>query len=146
MDHIGIVTGGTFTDAAFIDEDGQVATVETPTTADLLGGIVTGVERLCDDTETAPGDRRLRSHGMTVALDALMEKGDAETALITTEGSVTSLNSARSSGTNHCCTTHRARRRCPRDREQLTTRHGDEIIDILDSMDTTDTTRSRRQP
>jgi N-methylhydantoinase A len=85
MHHVGVDTGGTFTDTVLIDDD-EVQTVKTLTTDDLIGGIVDGFESICDRAGLDPGEVDSFNHGSTVAVNALIEKTGARTALVTTEG------------------------------------------------------------
>jgi N-methylhydantoinase A len=85
MYHVGVDTGGTFTDTVLIG-DQTVQTVKTLTTDDLIGGIVDGFEQICDRSGIEPGDVTSFNHGSTVAVNALIEKTGAKTALVTTEG------------------------------------------------------------
>ena len=76
--------GGTFTDVAAFDErSGRLLlgkTLSTPT--QLVDGISTGV----DKAGTRFADASLFLHGSTVAINTLLERTGARTALITTEG------------------------------------------------------------
>jgi N-methylhydantoinase A len=76
--------GGTFTDVAVFDETtGALAfgkTLSTP--ARLVDGINTGVERAGADYASAG----LFLHGSTIAVNTILERTGARTALITTEG------------------------------------------------------------
>jgi len=76
--------GGTFTDvAAFDDETGTLVfgkTLSTP--ARLVDGISTAVGR----TGTAYGSAGLFLHGTTIAINTILERTGAGTALMTTEG------------------------------------------------------------
>jgi N-methylhydantoinase A len=85
MYHVGVDTGGTFTDTVLIGDE-TVQTVKTLTTDDLIGGIVEGFESICELADVDPGDVTSFNHGSTVAVNALIEKTGAKTALLTTEG------------------------------------------------------------
>jgi len=76
--------GGTFTDVVtFNEETGQSYYGKTLTTPNsLVEGIITGV----DKSGTQIGDTKLFLHGTTVAINILLERDGAKTALITTQG------------------------------------------------------------
>jgi N-methylhydantoinase A len=86
MHYVGIDTGGTFTDVTYVGPDGSIATLKTPTTGDLRTGIRRGVEQLTDRVGVAVGDLDHLAHGSTVAVNTLIERTGAETALVTTAG------------------------------------------------------------
>lgn len=85
MYDVGIDTGGTFTDTVLID-DGDIRTVKKLTTDDLISGIVDGFEAVFDRIDIDTKSIDTFSHGSTVAVNALIEKTGAKTALVTTEG------------------------------------------------------------
>lgn len=85
MTLIGVDVGGTFTDTVVADDDGLHA-VKTPTTNDLISGIVNGFELATEESGIGSGDVDAFNHGSTVALNALIEGEGAETALVTSEG------------------------------------------------------------
>lgn len=85
MPRVGIDTGGTFTDTILIDGS-DVYAVKTRTTPDLISGILEGFSRVCDQADVAPDEIDGFSHGSTVAVNALIEKEGAKTALVTTRG------------------------------------------------------------
>lgn len=76
--------GGTFTDIAVFDETtGQIRLGKTLTTpARLIEGMSTGVSKAAAEFKSA----RLFLHGTTVAINALLERKGARTALVTTKG------------------------------------------------------------
>ncbi len=85
---LGIDIGGTFTDAALVDDrTGAVQIVKVPSTpADPALGFMTAVERalpLCGDTSDAI---RLLVHATTVATNALIEGKTARLGMVTTAG------------------------------------------------------------
>ncbi|MEF8888093.1 MAG: hydantoinase/oxoprolinase N-terminal domain-containing protein, partial [Haloarculaceae archaeon] len=81
---LGVDVGGTFTDVV-VFADGMT-TAKVPTTADQSEGVLAGVEAACEAAGVDPTDVEQFRHGMTVATNALLEGGGAETALVTTEG------------------------------------------------------------
>jgi len=76
--------GGTFTDVAVFDEaSGSIRLGKTLTTPDsLIAGMNHGVGKAGADF----ADARLFLHGTTVAINALIERKGARTALVTTKG------------------------------------------------------------
>ena len=76
--------GGTFTDIAVFDETtGQIRLGKTLTTpSHLIEGMSTAVSKAGAEFRSA----RLFLHGTTVAINALLERKGAHTALITTRG------------------------------------------------------------
>jgi N-methylhydantoinase A len=78
---IGVDTGGTFTDLVAV-EDGEVRVEKLPSTpADPSRAVLEGIARL-----GGAGRRDEVVHGTTVALNALLTRGVARTALVTNEG------------------------------------------------------------
>ncbi|MDI3340434.1 MAG: hydantoinase/oxoprolinase family protein [Sphaerobacter sp.] len=86
--HIGIDTGGTFTDViAFREADGRLVALKVPSTPwNPAEAFITGVRAVLDELGTAPGDVGFLAHGTTVATNAVLERKGARTGLITTEG------------------------------------------------------------
>jgi len=87
---IGTDVGGTFTDIWACGSDGETRVVKTPTTQDVLGGVIEGLqiaagsyglsfERFCEQIERF-------GHGTTVGLNALLTGNAARTAVLTTRG------------------------------------------------------------
>src|SRR5215469_9427267 len=76
--------GGTFTDIAlFDDKTGQLTFSKTLSTPDrLVDGITAGVAKTGTDYASA----NLFLHGSTIAINAILERTGAKTALITTDG------------------------------------------------------------
>src|SRR5665213_836171 len=76
--------GGTFTDiAVFDDKSGKLTFGKTLSTPQrLVDGISNGVEKAGSDYKSAG----LFLHGSTVAINTILERTGARTALITTEG------------------------------------------------------------
>jgi N-methylhydantoinase A/oxoprolinase/acetone carboxylase beta subunit/N-methylhydantoinase B/oxoprolinase/acetone carboxylase alpha subunit len=75
--------GGTFTDLAGVDRAGAMHTAKTLTTPhDQSEGILNGVAKLGADL----ADTELFLHGSTIAINTVLERTGAVTALITTEG------------------------------------------------------------
>ena len=87
---VGTDVGGTFTDLWVADGDGQLRVFKTPTTKDVLGGVIDGM-RLAAQAYGASfeafcaGVERF-GHGTTVGLNALLTGNAAKTAILTTTG------------------------------------------------------------
>jgi N-methylhydantoinase A len=87
---IGTDVGGTFTDLWVSADDGQTRVFKSPTTSDVLSGVIDaiglaaeaydlGFEQFCSQIERF-------GHGTTVGLNALLTGNAARTAVITTRG------------------------------------------------------------
>jgi N-methylhydantoinase A len=85
---IGIDIGGTFTDLMVIDlltmEMSETKVLSTP--PNLLIGIKEGLNEIMASLGLKGEDIKLLVHGTTAAINALIERKGAKTALITTEG------------------------------------------------------------
>jgi len=74
--------GGTFTDLVALSE-GELITAKVPSTPkDQSEGVMNAI----DASGVEPDSLAALAHGMTVATNALLERGGARTALVTTEG------------------------------------------------------------
>ncbi|MFC6768830.1 hydantoinase/oxoprolinase N-terminal domain-containing protein, partial [Natrinema soli] len=82
---IGVDVGGTFTDVALTVDD-RLLTAKVPTTDDQHVGVLEGIEKACDRAGIDPAEIDGFAHAMTVSVNALLERGGARTALVTTEG------------------------------------------------------------
>lgn len=92
---LGVDVGGTFTDAALLD-DGAVHTAKVPTTpGDESRGVMGAVEAVLAAAGVEAGAVESFAHGMTVGTNALLEERGARTALITTRGFADLLDVAR---------------------------------------------------
>ena len=79
--------GGTFTDIAYIDQAGRLATAKLPSTpADFAEGVVAGLVELLQRLEIGFDWIEEILHGSTIATNAILERKGAKTALITTRG------------------------------------------------------------
>ena len=87
---VGTDVGGTFTDLWVGDEAGGSQVFKSPTTADVMGGVLAAArlaadayglsfEAFCEKIERF-------GHGTTVGLNALLTGRAAKTVIITTEG------------------------------------------------------------
>ncbi|ELY65303.1 hydantoinase/oxoprolinase family protein [Natronococcus jeotgali] len=82
---IGVDVGGTFTDVA-LSVDDDLVTAKVPTTPDQHVGVLEGIAKACDETGIDPSEIDAFAHAMTVSVNALLERGGAKTALVTTAG------------------------------------------------------------
>jgi N-methylhydantoinase A/oxoprolinase/acetone carboxylase beta subunit len=71
---IGIDVGGTNTDAVLIDGSRVLGAVKTPTTADVLGGVRTALNKLLAQTAADPGDIVAVVIGTTHFTNAVIER------------------------------------------------------------------------
>ncbi len=79
--------GGTFTDIAYLDNDGVVHTGKVPSTPDRYArGVVNGLKELAKKQSLLLGRMNEMVHGCTIATNAILEGKGARTALITTAG------------------------------------------------------------
>ncbi len=89
--YIGIDVGGTFTDLALADGQGDFKAYKTPTTpGDFKAGVV-NVLKLAAEDHALTLEKFLRQtkyfgHGTTIATNALIQRKGAKTGLITTKG------------------------------------------------------------
>ena len=81
---LGIDVGGTFTDVAILDEEGRAARFEKTSTTpeDPALGVIAAMEK----AGVAMPDISYFVHGTTLALNALLTRTGAVTALVTTKG------------------------------------------------------------
>jgi N-methylhydantoinase A len=83
---LGVDVGGTFTDAALID-DGKVHTAKVPSTpGNESTGVMRAVGEVLERAGAGAADVEVFAHGMTVGTNALLEERGARTALIATRG------------------------------------------------------------
>ena len=83
---LGVDVGGTFTDAALID-DGSVHIAKVATTpGDESAGVMRASGEVLEGAGAGAGDVEVFAHGMTVGTNALLEERGARTALIATRG------------------------------------------------------------
>ena len=87
---VGSDVGGTFTDLWVRASDGRTKIVKTPTTGDVVSGVVTAVELAAEQLDLPIGDFCARisrfGHGTTVGLNALLTGRYAKTGIVTTRG------------------------------------------------------------
>lgn len=87
--YLGVDVGGTFTDLAFFDGDGVLHTYKVPSTPAQPGmSTLQGVGEIIKRHRLAASDlaRLHHTHGSTIAINTLIERRGAATALITTNG------------------------------------------------------------
>ncbi|MBO0877441.1 MAG: hydantoinase/oxoprolinase family protein, partial [Pseudonocardia sp.] len=83
MTRIAADIGGTFTDLTAVDADGVFSTAKTLTTPhDHAEGVLTGLDKLGAHLP----DAELFLHGSTIAINTVLQRVGARTALITTAG------------------------------------------------------------
>jgi N-methylhydantoinase A len=83
---LGVDVGGTFTDAALIDER-SVHTAKVPTTpGEESAGVMRAIGEVLERAAASADDVEVFAHGMTVGTNALLEERGARTALIATRG------------------------------------------------------------
>ncbi|MHC3437091.1 hydantoinase/oxoprolinase family protein [Natrialbaceae archaeon A-gly3] len=83
---VGVDVGGTFTDVALSVDDRLVTAKVPSTTDDQSVGVLEGIAKACDQAGIDPSDLEEFAHAMTVSVNALLERGGAKTALVTTAG------------------------------------------------------------
>ena len=85
---LGVDVGGTFTDLALYDpENDRLEYAKTPSTpSDPTLGVIDGIGQLVGRLQVRAGDISFFIHGTTVAINTLLERKGARTALITTSG------------------------------------------------------------
>ncbi|WP_435157795.1 hydantoinase/oxoprolinase family protein [Haladaptatus sp. DFWS20] len=83
---VGVDVGGTFTDIVLLLPDDELVTAKVPSTDDQSVGVISGIEKACQEAGIDPIDVDAFTHAMTVSVNALLEENGAETALVTTNG------------------------------------------------------------
>ena len=84
---VGGDIGGTFTDVAFLRDDGRALVRKVASTPDDYGrAVLNGLAQGIGELGIEPADVSEVSHGFTVATNAILEGKGERTALITTEG------------------------------------------------------------
>lgn len=85
---IGVDTGGTFTDVVLYDvKTGKVHTTKTPSTpSEFDRGVLNGIDKILDRTDTDALAVSFLSHGTTVGTNAVLEGEIPKLGLITNEG------------------------------------------------------------
>ena len=85
---LGVDVGGTFTDLALYDVDSNLLEfAKTPSTpADQTAGITLGLQQLVGRLGIPPSEITFFIHGTTVAINTVLERKGARTALVTTQG------------------------------------------------------------
>jgi N-methylhydantoinase A len=84
-------TGGTFTDAVVLDEEGRLSEFKVPSTpADFAEGVLNAISEAARSHGKTPSEfiseTELVVHGTTVATNALVTRNLARTAMLTTKG------------------------------------------------------------
>ncbi|CAM5602171.1 N-methylhydantoinase A [Aquamicrobium terrae] len=87
--YLGVDVGGTFTDLVFFDGDGVLHSYKVPSTPAQPGlSTLQGISEITRRHGLAASDlaKLHHTHGSTIAINTLIERGGATTALITTNG------------------------------------------------------------
>ncbi|MDH4989315.1 hydantoinase/oxoprolinase family protein [Aquamicrobium lusatiense] len=87
--YLGVDVGGTFTDLVFFDGDGVLHSYKVPSTPDRPGmSTLQGIREIAGLHGLTASDlaRLHHTHGSTIAINTLIERRGAATALITTDG------------------------------------------------------------
>lgn len=88
--YIGTDVGGTFTDMWVAEPGRPAAVIKSPTTADVMGGVINCVRLAAEATgrsfESFCSQIERFGHGTTVGLNALLTGASARTAVLTTAG------------------------------------------------------------
>jgi N-methylhydantoinase A len=86
--HVGVDTGGTFTDFVALDAvTGDLRALKVPSVpADPAQAVLHGLGRLGERHQVAPGAVERFIFGTTVATNAILERKGARTALVATRG------------------------------------------------------------
>jgi N-methylhydantoinase A len=97
--YIGTDVGGTFTDLWVADESGKSQVIKSPTTTDVLSGVVNAAKLAAEayamSFEAFCASIEKFGHGTTVGLNALLTGRAARTAIVTTEGFADTLEIGR---------------------------------------------------
>ncbi|WP_407067149.1 hydantoinase/oxoprolinase family protein [Haloterrigena salinisoli] len=85
---IGVDTGGTFTDVVlYDDETGEIHTTKTPSTPpEFDRGVLNGIDKILEITDTDGERTSYLSHGTTVGTNAVLESEIPDLGLITNSG------------------------------------------------------------
>jgi N-methylhydantoinase A len=95
---LGVDVGGTFTDLLLVDESsGQTYMAKVLSTPeDSSIGVLSGIDRICDESDVDARQVNQVMHGTTVATNAVLTRKGARVGLITTKGYRQVLQVARS--------------------------------------------------
>lgn len=97
--YIGTDVGGTFTDLWVADDEGKSQVLKSPTTKDVLSGVVNAAKLAAEayglSFETFCASIEKFGHGTTVGLNALLTGRAARTAVVTTQGFADTLEIGR---------------------------------------------------
>src|SRR5216684_3242979 len=85
---LGIDIGGTFTDFALVDEStGHIQVMKVPSRPERPEqSVFDGIKRLHTELDVQPGEIRFFIHGTTLAVNTIIQRSGARTALLVTEG------------------------------------------------------------
>ncbi len=95
---LGIDVGGTFTDFLLFDDSSRkLHLLKTPSTPhDQSEGILTGIEKIIEQTGVPPGEISSVLHGTTISTNIILEETGARVGLLVTENYEQVLHMARS--------------------------------------------------
>ncbi len=95
---LGVDVGGTFTDLLLVHEkSGRTWSAKVPSTpADQSVGVLTGIDRVCENAGIAPTEIDHVMHGTTIATNTVLTSTGARCGLVTTRGYRQVLQIARS--------------------------------------------------
>ena len=95
---LGVDVGGTFTDLLMIENTtGKTYRTKVPSTpADPSEAVISGAQKLCQESSVSPGQIENFLHGTTVATNSILEGKFAKVGLVVTEGYRQVLQIARS--------------------------------------------------
>ena len=86
---IAVDVGGTFTDLMAVDNKGSIVISKTPTTKDILSGVVDALSRAAKEIglslEEFLSKTKMIVHGTTISTNAVLTYSGAKTGLLTTE-------------------------------------------------------------
>jgi len=85
---IGVDTGGTFTDVVLYDADAdEIHITKTPSTPPNFDqGVLNGINKILEETDTDPERVSYLSHGTTVGTNAILENEIPDLGLVTNQG------------------------------------------------------------
>lgn len=86
---IAVDVGGTFTDLMAVDNKGNITVSKTPTTRDIISGLLNAIDKAAGELELGLDDLLGRTraivHGTTIATNAIVTYSGAKVGLLTTK-------------------------------------------------------------
>ena len=87
MGRVGIDIGGTFTDAAIVQDDGRIRIAKVASTpVRIADGFLAALDQLLERSGEVAADVGYLAHGTTIATNAIVQRRLARTGLVTNEG------------------------------------------------------------